>query len=202
MLVAANLVAYCGKDVCLGQDLLHLSQHLRHQLPPHLLRVDLFRDGSMAQHAGQWAASYPRKSRHTPLAALSAIINTQTATRRSLFSVCSSLICRRDHRSQYREHHKSHHSKKWRKAGQWLRGLTWVRLAFTRTIFFLSNQVTNGDLSADGYKVDCVLIAFGIHVRADGSIADVTAYFEGVLAAFARNSKDTLADSPVSLWHA
>ena len=66
----------------------------------------------------------------------------------------------------------------------------------------MSNQVTNGDLSADGDKVDCVLIAFGIHVRADGSIADVTAYFEGVLAAFARNSKDTLADSPVSLWHA
>ena len=57
-------------------------------------------------------------------------------------------------------------------------------------------------MSADGDKVDCVLIAFGIHVRADGAIAYVTAYFEGVLAAFARNSKDAPADSPVSLWHA
>ena len=49
MLDAANLVAYCGKDVCLGQDLLHLSQHLLHQLPPHLFRVE-FIEGW--EHAG------------------------------------------------------------------------------------------------------------------------------------------------------
>ncbi len=54
----------------------------------------------------------------------------------------------------------------------------------------VSSKVTNGDLSADGDKVDCLLSAFGIHVSADGAIVYVTAYFEGALAAFARNSTD------------